>query len=226
MKIQAILFDLDGTLVDTEPAAAIAMKSCFSRWNIQLSHEDATYITGRTWASAFDYLFKKYTLPVSFEQASQEMMAAYRAAVQTELLLVPGGAQAVTALAAKWPLALVSGSNRQEIFYALDRLQVKNHFRFVLGAEDYQHGKPSPEGFLKAMQMLGVRPENVLIFEDSHAGIAAARAAGAWVIAISCTNHFQQDTSAAHHHIPDLSAVNVEWVEKWCVAMRLNSRES
>ena len=219
-EIHAIIFDLDGTLVDTEPAAAVAMKECFARWQVAISHDDATYITGRTWASAFDYLFKKYRLPVSFEQASQEMMAAYRTALQTELLMVPGGAIAVANLAARWPLAVVSGSHRSEIFYALDRLDITGHFKFVLGAEDYTHGKPDPEGFLKAIGILRVKPENVLIFEDSHAGISAARAAGAWVVAISSTNHFNQDTRAAHDHVPDLTIVNVEWVEKAILRFR------
>lgn len=215
-EIKAIIFDLDGTLVDTERAAAFAMTDCFQRWNVAITHEDSTYITGRTWASAFDYLFKKYPLPVSFEQAAQAMMEAYRAALQTKLEIVSGGASAVEALARDWPLALVSGSHRSEIFYALDRLQIRNYFQFVLGAEDYEVGKPSPEGFLKAIGMLGVLPQNVLIFEDSHAGIAAARAAGAWVVAISSTNHFNQDTTAAHNQIHDLSGVDSTWVQKTC----------
>src|SRR6185437_17162929 len=63
-KIKAVIFDLDGTLIDTEPAAAKAITECFREWGIQIVAYDANFITGRTWEMAFGYLFKKYELPV------------------------------------------------------------------------------------------------------------------------------------------------------------------
>jgi beta-phosphoglucomutase-like phosphatase (HAD superfamily) len=62
--IQAVIFDLDGTLIDTEPAAARAIVDYFQSWNIQVDSSDAAFITGRTWETAFQFLFKKYEMPV------------------------------------------------------------------------------------------------------------------------------------------------------------------
>lgn len=168
---------------------------------------------------AFDHLFKKYPIPVPAEQAAEEMMERYRKSLLTHLKFVPGSADAVKALAGHFKLALVSGSNRSEIFFALDRLGVREQFEVVLGAEDYPKSKPAPDGYLKAMKMLQANAAETLIFEDSEAGIASARAAGTWVVAITGTNHFNQDISKAHEKIPDLTQVNAEWVK--ALAVRL-----
>ena len=211
--IKTIFFDLDGTLIDTEPSAARAIARCFERWKITLASEDARFITGRTWATAFDYLFNKYTLPVSTEEASASMMAEYRKEIHENLVEVKGSVQAVLNLAAHYPLALISGSHRQEILWALDRLHIRHCFQAILGAEDYPRSKPAPDGYLKALDLLKAEKKSTLVFEDSEPGIESALAAGLKVVAITSTNHFGHVTDQAHHHIPHLEQVGHEWVK-------------
>lgn len=213
-EISTVIFDLDGTLVDTEPAAARAIEECFGEWGLAIAEKDAQFITGRTWATAFEYLFSRYRIPVARSEASQRMMSVYREALKSELKQVPGGADAVRALRSDggYRLGLVSGSSRAEIAFCLDRLGLTGEFELVLGCEDYPCSKPAPDGFAKAIRELGAEPRRTLVFEDSEAGIASARAAGAWVVAIQSTNHFKQDTSQAHLKISDLRGVDAKWV--------------
>jgi HAD superfamily hydrolase (TIGR01509 family) len=211
-NIRAVIFDLDGTLIDTEPAAAKAITESFQGWGIQVDHDDAAYITGRTWETAFQFLFKKYEIPVPAQQASQEMISRYRELIEKQLFPVAGSAEAVRALAKDYPLALVSGSYRSEILWALGRLGVLEHFQVILGAEDYPRSKPAPDGYLKALDLLNMKAENTLVFEDSEAGITSAKSAGTFVAAITGTNHFRQNTAHAHVFLKDLIGVDPNWV--------------
>jgi HAD superfamily hydrolase (TIGR01509 family) len=212
MKIEAILFDLDGTLVDTEPAAARAVQECFTEWGIELAASDAQFVTGRTWATVFEYLFSKYRVPIPEKQAGELMLERYRKAIETDLVLVPGSVQAVNLLSKDFPLALVTGSNRSEVDWILGKLGIRHHFKTVLCAEDYPKSKPAPDGYDQALKILGKSANRTLIFEDSEAGIASGRAVGAWVIAITGTNHFNQNTEKAHEAIADLSGVSSAWI--------------
>src|SRR6185503_715717 len=92
-KIKAVIFDLDGTLIDTEPAAAKAITECFREWGIQIVADAANFITGRTWEMAFGYLFKKYELPVPAQHASRTVVAKYRELIENELFPVNGSAE-------------------------------------------------------------------------------------------------------------------------------------
>jgi HAD superfamily hydrolase (TIGR01509 family) len=211
--VQAILFDLDGTLIDTEPSAAKAVEECFQKWNLSIHPDDATYVTGRTWQSAFDYLFGKYSIPLPPQQAQKTILDRYRFHIENHLTAVPGSVEAVQNLAPHYPLGLVSGSGRTEILWALKKLEIHQHFQIILGAEDYPKSKPHPDGYRKAMETLGILPNQCLVFEDSTAGISSARAAGTWVVAVTSTNHFRQDTTQAHFQIPDLQDVNPSWIQ-------------
>ncbi|MEK6580737.1 MAG: HAD family phosphatase [Bdellovibrionota bacterium] len=213
-KIETILFDLDGTLVDTEKAASVALTDLFNSWNISIVSEDANFITGRTWAAAFDYFYKKYPIPVPRETALDEVMKIYRAGLERNLPIVPGSVAAVQSLARSFKLALVSGSYRNEILWALRKLKIESHFAVILGAEDYSRGKPAPDPYLSAIQLLKTKPQASLVFEDSQAGITSALSAGTWVIAVTGTNHFAQDHTRAHHHITNLTNVTPEWVHQ------------
>src|SRR5688572_6402606 len=109
--IKTVFFDMDGTLVDTELAAAKAVEARFARWNHQVRPEDAQYVTGRTWEMAVEFLFRKYPPPIPPVEALQELLKAYRSAIETALVEVPGARECVRDLAREFPLALVSGSH-------------------------------------------------------------------------------------------------------------------
>jgi HAD superfamily hydrolase (TIGR01509 family) len=212
-QIQGIFFDLDGTIIDTELTAATTLEKIFQEWSIDLHSDDSSFVTGRTWESAFQYLFKKYKLPISPEEAKLKILTQYRENLQEHLPTVPGSVEAVQALSAHFPLALVSGSSRRDILWALKTLKIDSHFQVILGAEDYPRSKPEPDGYLKAMDSMKLEPHSGLVFEDSTAGVASALQANLWVVAITSTNHFNQETSQAHFKIQDLRGIDQKWVD-------------
>ena len=213
LKICTIFFDLDGTLIDTEPSAIEAIKSCFRDWNIPLHREDLAHMMGRTWESGFAHLFPKYAPPFPIAEAKTRILERYRSLVRSDLLYIPGAVQAVLDLSKHFPLALVSGSKRADILWSLETMKIKDCFQLILGAEDYPQSKPAPDGYQKALQILGAQPKTTLIFEDSYVGLCSARTVGAWVVAITYSNPFEEDISQAHFKIPDLNQVSRAWVE-------------
>lgn len=212
-RITTLLFDFDGTLVDTEPSAVLAVQKCFETWKISVAPEDAAYVTGRTWDSAFEYLFSKYQIPVARNSATKMIMDVYHEEIEKNLIVVPGSIEAVQTLAPHYRIGLVSGSPHADIVAILGKLQILDSFEVILGAENYTRSKPAPDGYLKAAQILHAQPQECLVFEDSTAGIASAKAAGMWVVAITSTNHFSQDVSRSDFQTADLQPINLKWVQ-------------
>lgn len=210
--VKAILFDLDGTIIDSETIAFRAIVDSCATWGIKVAPEVAALVAGKKWDHAFDMLQAKYKIPVSRQEMMRVILDRYHDSLQHELVVVPGVVEAIKRLAPHFQLALVSGSLRRDILYALAAIGVKEHFSVILGAEDYAQSKPAPDGYLLAMKMLKVEPQESIVFEDSFAGISSGIAAGAKVVAVTSTNHFKQDLQAAHASIGDFLKVDAEWV--------------
>jgi HAD superfamily hydrolase (TIGR01509 family) len=211
--IGAVVFDLDGTLVDTEPVAFGAILERCQEWGVPMRKEDAAVVAGKKWEVAFDLIFSLYKFPLSKEDAAAEIIELYKRKTAENLPVIPGAVEAVKRFAARGPIAVVSGSFRDDVLFALKKLGVKDLMALVYGAEDYGASKPSPEGYLKAIKKLGVDAEKVLIFEDSGAGIKSGLDSGAIVTAITSTNHFGHDQSGAHLKIKDFREVTLDWIE-------------
>jgi HAD superfamily hydrolase (TIGR01509 family) len=212
--IRTILFDLDGTIIDSEPAALQAILDCTAAWGVPVTRDQAAVVAGKKWEVAFDLLYQTYPMPLPLPEASRQIVARYQEITHRELPVVPGVVEAIEEFSKAYTLALVSGSYRKDILWALGHLGVEKHFSCILGAEDYAESKPSPDGYRKAMGLLHASPAESLVFEDSAAGIASAIAAGVRVVAIESTNHFHHDQSPAHARIKDFRGIGTNWIAR------------
>lgn len=212
--IDTILFDLDGTIIDSEPAALQAILDCTKSWGVPVTQAEAASVAGKKWEVAFDLLYKIHKMPLSQEEASEAIIARFKEIVHSNLIVVPGSVAAVQDFAKHFRLALVSGSLRSDIFWALEHLKIIQHFQHILGSEDYPLSKPAPDGYLKAIKLFGADPKRTLIFEDSAPGIASAQAAGVKVVAITSTNHYGHDQSGADAHIKNFEGIDSAWIKK------------
>jgi HAD superfamily hydrolase (TIGR01509 family) len=175
----AILFDMDGTLIDSEPIWFAVMRSVITDFGGDLPDHAHVELHGIDRAATTELLRNRYGLtgPAEryWDRVSEELVAALASANA-----MPNAASWVeSAATAGQPRALVSNSPRSMIRASLARHDWARHLPVRISVEDVPHGKPEPDGYLLAAQRLGVDARKTLVIEDSEAGARAALAAGA-----------------------------------------------
>lgn len=182
-RFAAVIFDMDGVLVDGEPLHFEAVNELLAEEGLSISLDAyKPYMGTKTgWRDMAVHLGLKRPLE-EFAAAYQEvMLEKYRS--RSEAL--PGARELVTALAAaNVPLAVASSSIRPWVEACLERIGLREAFSVVVTGSEVAEGKPSPEIYLKAAELLGCTPAACLVFEDAPAGILAAKAAGMTVWAV------------------------------------------
>jgi HAD superfamily hydrolase (TIGR01509 family) len=204
----AVLFDLDGTLVNSEPTNVESVVLAVRRHGRELGPEERHFVIGHSWNEIHALIVRRCGLDVSMDTLIAEAVEEKRVLVaRAGLPVLPGAVQAVRRLQQRAPLAVVSGASRVEVQDAVAGLGVTDAFAFLLGAEDYQRGKPDPEPYLMAIERFGVPAARCLVIEDATPGILSARAAGTRVIAVRAGNYAGYDLSAAHVVVDTLDDV-------------------
>ncbi len=193
--IEAVIFDLDGVLLDSErlwdEAREQLARERGSRWH-ENAQRDMMGMSSPEWSR---YMHDVIGLPEPPQEISREVVERLAKLYREQLPVVPGAREAVERLAARWPLGLASSSNRELIDLALELLGVKHLFKATVSSEEVPRGKPAPDVYLEAARRLGVVATRAAAIEDSENGILAAEAAGMRVIAIP-NRHFPPDGEA------------------------------
>lgn len=214
--IRGFLFDLDGTLVDSEQQTGEAMARAFQRGQgITLAQYDKDFIVGRSWMAIYDELRGRYPQMTWNREETIAQTAVARDEVFEEVgVTVLPGAREVLGWTQGFPRALVTGSSRVEATQVLPLIGEMARFDVIFASEDVPRSKPHPDGYQAAMTTLGLLPHECCIVEDSPNGIAAGRAAGCLVVAVRAGNFGGWDQSAAHHVIDTLEAFTPSLVEE------------
>jgi HAD superfamily hydrolase (TIGR01509 family) len=182
--IEAVVFDLDGVLLDSEhvwdEVREELARERGGRWH-EGAQADMMGMSSVEWSR---YMHDVIELPESPEEISREVVRRMLARYEAELPLIDGAVEAVHRLAGSFRLALASSSNRPLIDAALAKAALAELFEVTVSSEEVPRGKPAPDVFLQAVRRLGVAPQRCAAVEDSGNGIRAAKAAGMRVIAI------------------------------------------
>ena len=214
--VRGFLFDLDGTLVDSERESGEAMARALLRdHQIAIEQADRDYVIGRSWVAIYANLKARYPqLTWNRDEVIARTAMMREEVFREQGVTVLPGVRAALAWTRGYPRGLVTGSSRVEATQVLPLIGPEATFEVIVAAEDVGSSKPSPEGYLAAMGKLGLTPGECLIIEDSQAGIAAGRAAGCIVLAVRAGNFGGWDQSAAHHVIDTLEAFTPSLVEE------------
>jgi HAD superfamily hydrolase (TIGR01509 family) len=188
MRARAVVFDFNGTLSNDEPILCEIFLELFAAHGKPLSAQEYfDELVGlsdpeivRTWLGP-DH--------PDVEEVIRERIARYRAAVADGSTVEESTREALRYAAERVPVAVVSGAARAEVESVLRAAGLDDLVSFVVPAEEVEHGKPHPEGYLRALELFdsGLLPAQVLVFEDTEAGIASAQAAGMTVVALTGT---------------------------------------
>lgn len=194
---KAILFDLDGVIIDSEPIHEAAFQLTLKQYGHSLTANDyKEHYAGRTDSAGLEQYFKFVNEEHDLSVIANEKSKAYLELAASQLVPYEGMTNIIRELAAKYPLGLVTGSLRLEAEIAMQACDIQRFFTVVVTAEDVLHGKPDPEGYLLGAHKLGVSPAECLVIEDAPSGLIAANAAGMQSIAITNTHRSDELTLA------------------------------
>ena len=214
-RARAVLFDLDGTLVDTERENVESVVLAARRWQVELGADLRAFIVGHSWNEIHARIRREYGLDVAMEVLIAAAVAEKRALFADKgYQALPGALGLVRRLHARVALAVVSGSSRVEVRETVAGIGLTDCFDYLLGAEDYGQGKPHPEPYQTAMRLLGVAPQACIVVEDAEPGILSGKAAGAPVVAVRRGNFMGYDQSQADVVVDTLEQVSDDLLDK------------
>jgi len=214
--IEAVAFDLDGTLIESE-----------RRW--EAARREVTETSGGTWRDDAQpsmmglstpewiaYMQRELGVPLEADQIRRQVLERIEASYRDELPLVPGADAAVRRLADRWPLAVASSSPRELIELVIELAGLDGAFEAVISSAEVAHGKPAPDVYLRACEVLGSTSVRTAAIEDSAPGVRSAAAAGMPVVLIPGTE-FPPDAGALEEAdlvLDSIAALDVDAVER------------
>lgn len=183
--LQAVIFDLDGVVVDSHPAHQCAWKAFFRSLGRELSDRELSFVLeGRKREDILRHFLGELG-PEELKDYGARKEAIFRGSQMT-IKTIPGLLEFLETLeAAALPLALASSAGGGRAAYMLEQLDLTRRFRAVVTGDDVRIGKPDPAVFLLAARRLGVSAENILVCEDAVCGVEAAKSAGMKCLAIA-----------------------------------------
>lgn len=192
--MRAAIFDMDGLLIDSEPHWQDAEIEVFNALGVPLDREMCRGTMGMRIDEVVCHWHRAHPWTgASMDEVRDRVLGAVAARVQRIAVALPGAVALVRSLRDRGvPLAVASSSPRALIDVALARIELDDAFPVRCSAMDEARGKPDPSVFLSAARALGVEPDGCVVFEDSVAGVAAARSAGMRVVAVPAAEQWHE----------------------------------
>jgi HAD superfamily hydrolase (TIGR01509 family) len=217
VKLQAVIFDFDGVLADSEPLHLRALQEALGARGIALGAEEyfATLL-GFSDTEALETLARARGLTIdtaALGAINADKAVRFAALQATGDVLVPGAAALVERLGAAVPLAIASGARPEEIARTLTHAGLASAFQTIIAAGDTARGKPAPDPYARAVERLGVDPSRAVAIEDSRWGLVSAQGAGLKAIGVAHSYPAHELQPHADLVVASLDAITLERLE-------------
>ena len=210
---KAAIFDMDGTMVDTEIIQSRAFEAVLAEFGVtaELTEHGTVQIPGRTAKQMWEFLKQKHHITADIDDLTARKRAAALEALQEDLDPMPGLLELLFDLKQRdIKLAVATSSMRDRAELIMHKIGVTDHFAVTVTAAEITNVKPAPDSYLEAARALGVDPSLCIAFEDSDVGVAAAKAAGMKVVAVPNEYTKRMDFSQADLIVGSLKDVTSE----------------
>ena len=204
-RFRAVVFDMDGLLLETEELWDRAESELFRRHGDRWTFEDKLAVMGTSWEASARYYAERLGQPIERGRALiAEMHGLMKLELEREVRARPGALELLERLRQMDDVrvALASNSSREIVEIALRVARLTDAFEAIVTSDDVEHPKPAPDIYLLACERLGVSPQDAVALEDTAPGIAAAKAAGLFTIAVP--QFAETDVSAADRVVDSL----------------------
>jgi len=210
--LSAVIFDMDGVIIDSEPLHAQVVIDMMQDFGVSLEMKDMDRFVGNTNATLWKTLIAEFDLPVSLEELGKTQ---HRQNLETlkksNGLLIDGVKPLLEEIkSANHGTAIASSSNKEFITSVVDKFELGTFFDYLVSGQEVKNSKPAPDIFLEAVSRLGVSPEDCVVIEDSNHGVAAANAAGIKVVGFVNPNSGNQDLSKADKIVHSMADISLE----------------
>ncbi len=210
--IKAIIFDMDGVLVDTEPVHCASYVQTFQDHGVKIE-DNHFYDHWTKKGGNLQQFVDQKGLNVDIDLLRSQKRTKYQDQLKESLPIIAGSKEVVQSLSLIYPLALATSSYAKEASLILELMEIKSNFKTIVTCEDVKNIKPDPECFLLASKRLGIDPKNALVIEDAQKGVIAAKRAGMRVIAIPNQYTFDHDFSLADRIIASINELTPQLIE-------------
>ena len=207
-EYKAYIFDMDGTLVSSEKLKGTAISKACSRFGGDIDVNIYKEVMGGSWEVVANHFFEKAKISPNMDEFVSEYSIIYKELLSQDLKLTPNAKEFLAELSKMGKkIGLVSSSFAWMINQILEQLQLSDFFDVVISKEDVKNHKPDPEAYMLALNRLSLPSSDVLVFEDTQAGILSAKRANCDVIAIEHEFNSNNNLSLSLRVIKDFSEV-------------------
>ena len=211
--LKAVIFDMDGVLIDSEPFHLVVNERIFADLGINLSEDEYHGFIGTTHKDMWSTIKKRYNLPQSVPELVNMQVSGNIGYIKNEEI-EPIKIKGITDLLSKIAgenikIGIASSSPTEVIKLVINKLGISNYFAAIVGGEEIKEGKPSPDIFLKAAKRLNSNPSDCIVIEDSKNGVLAAKAAGMKCVGFKNPNSGNQDLRKADLIIENYDSLDI-----------------